>query len=406
MFDLFIEIGETLSHNKLRTALTGIAVVWGVFMLIVLLGMSRGVFNAVDSNFSEDRANSMTVYPGRTTKAYKGYSEGRDVELKDADVAALNPATVGNFKSAGATISIDTAKISANNQTISDGLVGGASNYAYEERLDVTAGRFINEMDLRERRRVLVLPKENAEILFGDADKAVGRSVDAMNLSWKVIGVYENEWRRQAVAPFTTVSALQGNSPEVQEISVRLQDIKSVDQANASEEQVRKTLAGRHDFDPEDKNAVYIWNAFEMYEEQTGIKKIMWMAVWIIGLLSLLSGIVGVSNIMFVSVRERTHEIGIRRAIGAKPRSVLIQIIAESVAITTIFGYIGIFLGILVTEGLDSVFGSTQFIKDCTVDMSIALGVTAVLIVTGALAGLFPAMKATKISPVEALRDE
>lgn len=406
MFDLFREIGQTLSHNRLRTALTGLAVVWGIFMLIVLLGMARGVFNATAARFNDANSSTLRVWGGSTTKAYKGYRDGRAVSLRTGDMDALSPDAVKNLSATEATVSIDTATVSNMRESVSGGLVGASVSFADLQRIDISAGRFINEMDLREKRRVMVMRDEQAKILFGDAEKALGQHVTSMGLGWTVIGIYKNEWRRDAIAPFTTVKSLQGNSQEVDEIQVRLGDIRTIEEAQATEDAVRTTLAARHDFDPDDRNAVYIWNMFESYLQQNSIKAIMWAVVWFIGMLTLLSGIVGVSNIMFVSVRERTHEIGIRRAIGAKPRSVLIQVVAESTAITTLFGYIGIFLGILVTEILDRVFAGSGAVKDCTVDLSIALSVTVVLIVVGALAGIFPAIKATKVSPVEALRDE
>ncbi len=406
MFDLFREIGQTLSHNRLRTALTGLAVVWGIFMLIVLLGMARGVFNATAARFNDANSSTLRVWGGSTTKAYKGYRDGRTVSLRTGDMDALSPDAVKNLSATEATVSIDTATVSNMRESVSGGLVGASVSFADLQRIDISAGRFINEMDLREKRRVMVMRDEQAKILFGDAEKALGQHVTSMGLGWTVIGIYRNEWRRDAIAPFTTVKSLQGNSQEVDEIQVRLGDIRTIEEAQATEDAVRATLAARHDFDPDDRNAVYIWNMFESYLQQNSIKAIMWAVVWFIGMLTLLSGIVGVSNIMFVSVRERTHEIGIRRAIGAKPRSVLIQVVAESTAITTLFGYIGIFLGILVTEILDRVFAGSGAVKDCTVDLSIALSVTVVLIVVGALAGIFPAIKATKVSPVEALRDE
>ena len=186
---------------------------------------------------------------------------------------------------------------------------------------------------------------------------------------------------------------------------VSMKDISSKEEAEATEAGVRNTLARRHTFDATDNSAVYTWNSFTSYIQQLKIQSILNAVVWIIGLFSLLSGIVGVSNIMFVSVRERTHEIGIRRAIGAKPRSVLVQIIAESVAITTLFGLTGVVFGTFVLELIKTVMHD-DMLNGVAVDLPIALSVTAVLIVVGAIAGIFPARRATKISPVEALRDE
>ena len=199
---------------------------------------------------------------------------------------------------------------------------------------------------------------------------------------------------------------ITGNDGKIGQLEVDVKDISTMEEGEDVERDVRRTLAQIHDFDPDDTSAVWIWNRFTQHLQMGSGLRILDLAIWIIGLFTMLSGIVGVSNIMFVSVRERTHEIGIRRAIGAKPRNILTQIISESVAITALFGYIGIFFGILVTEGLKVAFASFDAIKDPTVDIAIAIQVTGVLVAAGALAGLFPALKALKVKPVEALRTE
>ena len=274
------------------------------------------------------------------------------------------------------------------------------------DHVEMVHGRFINERDLSERRKVVVINEDNARLLFGAADSAVGRRVDCMGLSWAVAGVYSSARSRTSYVPFTTAMMLTGNSGRINTMNVRLADVHDISDAEEAEAAVRGVLSRRHEFASDDNGAVHIWNRFENYLQQKKSIDILQMVVWVIGLLTMLSGIVGVSNIMFVSVRERIHEIGVRRAIGAKPRSILIQVLAESVAITAIFGYVGVFLGILVTEVIDKLIGQSDFLYNPRVDINIAVEVTVVLIVVGALAGLFPAIKATKVKPVEALRDE
>jgi len=406
MFDLFREILQTLSHNKLRTALTGLAVAWGIFMLIVLLGVSRGLYNSMRKNSTLESNSVASVWGGWTTKAHKGYKEGRRIRLEEAD---MQPVAVHGGRlvvSAIGNVSIDSAKVSTKRDYVSDGILGVYPAAMTFGQVRMTHGRFINERDLAERRKVMVINEDNARLLFGAEDSAVGRRVDCMGLSWTVAGVYSNSWQRTSYVPFTTAMMLTGNSGRIQKMSVSLTDMHDMSDAVEAEQAVRGVLARRHEFADDDMGAVHIWNRFENYLQQKQAGSIMETVVWVIGLLTMLSGIVGVSNIMFVSVRERTHEIGIRRAIGAKPRSILMQILAESVAITAIFGYIGVFLGILVTEIIDKLFGNTDFLYNPRVDIGIAVEVTVVLIVVGALAGLFPAIKATKVKPVEALRDE
>ena len=208
------------------------------------------------------------------------------------------------------------------------------------------------------------------------------------------------------MVPYTAYKAVTGNTDEAYELDVTVEGLETEADGKAAEKSIRTTLAQRHEFHPDDPNAVWVWNSFTSYLTNKAANRYLELAVWVIGIFTLLTGIVGVSNIMFVSVRERTHEIGIRRAIGAKPRSVLAQILAESVAVTAIFGYIGIVAGTFVLQIIASVIGDVDGFRNPTVDISIAVKVTVALIVAGAVAGLFPALKAIKVKPVEALRDE
>ena len=268
-------------------------------------------------------------------------------------------------------------------------------------------GRFINEKDMAECAKSIVLPESKAEQLFPpDGSDAIGKRLSINGLSFKVVGIYESRWGRTIYVPYNTAKMLAGNKDELGSMSVMLQNVETIEDGDAAETAIRQTLAATHDFSPDDSGAVWTWNQFSQGLKGLQAMNILNVSIWILGLLTLLTGIVGISNIMFVSVKERTHEIGIRRAIGAKPRSILVQIMAESVAITTLFGYIGIVIGTVATYILNKLFGDTDFMSNPSVDISIAIEVTAVLILAGAFAGLFPALKSLKIKPVEALRDE
>lgn len=405
MFDLLREIKQALTNNKVRTALTGLAVAWGIFMLIVLLGMSRGVTNAFAEQFAADNSRVINIYNGTTSKAFKGYQEGRSIYLKSRDMPAVMSRDKQHVDAVIASKSIDTAVVSTP-LNYTSGLLGHFPSELKTARLEMLSGRFLNQSDLDNNRKVIVLSKENADKLFGKNVEAVGKRVDSMGFSWLVIGVYDHRWERSSYIPFTTAMLLSGNDDKVSDMRVAMKNVETLADGEAVENNVKSTLAGRHDFSPSDNSAVYIWNRFSNYLTQLSAMNILTVAVWIIGIFTLLSGIVGVSNIMFVSVRERTHEIGIRRAIGAKPRAILMQIVAESVVMTTVFGYVGVVLGMIVTGIIDVVTRNTEFLSNPTVNLSIALEVTVVLIIAGAIAGLFPAIKATKVKPVEALRDE
>lgn len=406
MIDLLLEIGQTLSHNKLRTALTGFAVMWGIFMLIILLGMGHGVFNAFSYNMGGDRTKSINVWGGMTTKPYKGYQEMRYVSLEYRDLSAIDHDGRGVIAKAVAIKDLDSAQVSTQKDYVTDRVSGVFPSAATLEKLKITRGRFINDNDLIQKRKVIVLNERSARMLFGDEDKAVGNYVNAMKLSWQVVGVYSHDWQDNAYVPFETAMALSGTNGRVSTINVLAPDMKTQEDADAAEKLVKNILAREHEFDPTDSGGVYIWNRFTGYLQGMTAMTILEMAIWIIGILTMLTGIVGVSNIMFVSVRERTHEIGIRRAIGARPRSILVQVLCESVAITALFGYIGVFSGMIILQLADANIGDKNVINNPTVDISLAMQVTVALIVAGALAGLFPALKAIKVKPVEALRDE
>ena len=395
MFDLISEILQTLRHNKLRTALTGFAVAWGIFMLIVLLGVGNGVTGSFREQAMTPGAQKISIWPGRTSKPYHGYREGRVISLKNADIKRI---TDDNRQTVREVTSI---------------LYGSTDTGVYpseiklRDEMTMERGRFINEKDMAGRAKVIVLSKDDAASLgLPDTDEALGKQIRMSGLSFKVVGIYTSRWGREIYIPFSTARMLAGNDDDLGSMRVMLHNVETAEQGDQVEADVRRSLAAAHDFDPDDTSAVWIWNQFSQGMKGLQAMNILNASIWILGLLTLLSGVVGISNIMFVSVRERTHEIGIRRAIGAKPRSILTQIMAESIAITTLFGYIGIVLGSAATGVVDALFGESDFMTHPHVDLSIAVQVTAVLILAGALAGLFPALKSLKVKPVEALRDE
>ncbi|MDE7409543.1 MAG: ABC transporter permease [Muribaculaceae bacterium] len=405
MFDLFREISQTIKNNRLRTILTGIAVAWGIFMLIVLLGAARGVVNNYENESSNSSVNSIRLWSGTTSMPYKGYKDGRWIRLRDKDMDAVS-GEVDAVSEVAISTSASGFNIVGPKDYVSGGFEAVYPDEARTQRITRIEGRFINQKDIEDHRRVMVVSRDNAALLFGDAEKALGQEVKAMDLSWKVVGVYTHRWRKDSFVPYTTYKAITGGDGYVDEMTVRVEGITTDIEAEETESQVRSVLARRHEFDPADTNAVWIWNQFANFLKQGQAMVYLNLAVWIIGILTLLTGIVGVSNIMFVSVRERVHEIGIRRAIGAKPKSIIIQILAESVAITALFGYIGLVAGMALLELLKPLLEDQAGFSNPTVDIAIAVQVTLALIVAGAIAGLFPAIKATKVKPVEALRDE
>ena len=408
MFDLASEIMATLRNNKLRTALTGFAVSWGIFLLIVLLSVSRGLVNGMESMFAQRDTETVSIRGGYAQKAFKGLKENRRIRLKDSDMDVLESQNANVIADVAAQISNDSAKVTSSKDYLTEGYRGVYPTEQRNSGLNIVNGRFINQNDINQRRRVAVINEESAKTLFGEK-ASVGQLVEICGLSFTVVGTYKQEWRRDVYIPYSTARSMSGGSDRVNNITVKLKNVRTLEESEDAETGFRSTLGRLHSFAEDDRGSLWIWNRFSDYMRSSSAMGAIGMAVWVIGLLTMLSGIVGVSNIMFVSVRERTHEIGVRRAIGAKPRSILKQIILESVAITTLFGYIGIVLGVLLSQGIAMLTesgGDRSPIKDPTVDIAIAIQVTLVLIIAGALAGLFPAMKSLKIKPVEALRDE
>lgn len=409
MFDLISEISQTMRNNKLRTGLTGFAVAWGIFMLIILLGLSNGIFNGFEEQSTKRDLNTIQIWSGSTTMPYKGYNKGRRIRLMADDVVKLEASGNKYIGSVMTTKYIDSAKVASETEYVANGVDGVFPQAKKNLWIDMADGRWINRADIDGKRKSMVISKKTAKILFKTDSAVVGRRVKALGLSWQIVGVYSREWNEDDnFIPFTTAMALSGTDNRVWSLNVLTQGVTDEAGGEEAEAAIRRELARIHNFSPDDPGAVNMWNRFTNYLQSRDGLGILNIAVWLIGIFTLLSGIVGVSNIMFVSVRERTHEIGIRRAIGAKRHQILTQIILESVSITTLFGYMGIIAGMAVMEvvkviiaGMDeSPFGNVS------VNLSLALEVTAVLIVAGALAGLFPALKATKVKPVEALRDE
>ena len=373
--------------------------------LIILLGISKGVLTSFQSSSLAQNPNKINVYPGNTSMPYKGLKEGRYIQLRDRNLDEIKNDNPHDVASATAEMN-QSGTISTPLDYITTSYSGVFPGTEKMLQLPMIYGRFINEKDLNDMRKVIVLNKKDAETLFKNIGSSIGKTVDVNGIAFTLVGIYEHEWRSGTFIPYTTARALSGFDDKVYSIQVDIKGVKNMEDAERVERNIKSTLAKYNQFNPDDESAVWMWNRFSSYLNSQEAAGVLNTAMWVIGLLTLITGIVGVSNIMFVSVRERTHEIGIRRAIGARPHNILLQVIIESVAMTTLFGYIGILLGTIGNEIMAQVFADGDFIKDPRVDLSLAIEVTVVLIVSGALAGIFPAMRALKIRPVEALRTE
>jgi len=411
MRDIITEIWSTARRNKLRTTLTGFAVAWGIFMIIVLLGAGNGLINANLKQSDRFLSSSMVVFGNWTSKPYQGLKEGRDIRLHQSDIDITEQEFTENVDEVGAQYNT-SATISKGQQYISTSISGVYPNHTKIDKVQLLHGRFINDIDVKESRKVLVVGNKQAKEL----KCGVGDFVNVGNIAFKVVGVYkENENGRANI--FSSYSAIKrifgANTDDAGRIEFTFHGLPTEKANEDFEKTYRHRLNAEHQVHPEDEEAIWIWNRFtQNLQMEKGIG-IIRTALWIVGLFTLLSGIVGVSNIMLITVKERTHEFGIRKAIGAKPWSILKLIIVESVIITTFFGYIGMVLGVAANEYMDATIGhetidtglfkATMFLNP-TVGLDVCIEATLVMIIAGTIAGLIPAYKASRIRPIEALR--
>ena len=416
MHDIISEIWSTARRNKLRTTLTGFAVAWGIFMIIVLLGAGNGLINANMDMMGNYLTNSMEAYGSTTSKAYKGLSEGRYIQLNKHDLEATESGFKNHIDEVGACYYVSSNVTNGENY-MNIQIIGVYPIHTKINKRDLICGRFVNDIDLKEMRKVIVLDDKQAkELEPKDYKSLVGKNVNVGNISFKVVGIYKNpgDGGGSAYSAYSTIKSIYGaNSSSLGNIEFTFHGLSTEEANEAFEKTYRRRLNANHQVHPEDERAIWIWNGYrENMQMEQGIA-IIHTFLWVIGLFTLLSGIVGVSNIMLITVKERTHEFGIRKAIGAKPWSILKLIIVESVVITTFFGYVGMLLGIFANEYMDATIGhevtdlgvvQLTLFKDPTVGLDVCFEATMVMIIAGTIAGLIPAYKASKIRPIEALR--
>lgn len=423
MHDLFTEVWESVRRNRLRTILTGFAVAWGIFMIIVLLGAGNGLMGAFNQGGRDFASNTMMMGGGWTTKPYDGLKEGRRVRLDMSDMERLDKEPFAQY------VDEVTTTHTQGGFTMTYGrryytnvsLCGTFPSYSDMNKIQLVAGRFINEKDINERRKVIVLSNLMAQNFLNGGNNfrdLLGKRVKVGNFSFQVIGIRkgdESSDDRDLYVPYSTIKTIFGLDNRIDEMTFTFHGLNTEEENEAFEKELKASVNTAHRAAPDDESATWIWNRFTQNLQMEKGSRILHTALWIIGLFTLLGGIVGVSNIMLITVKERTHEFGIRKAIGASPWNIMKLIVAESVTITAFFGYIGMALGMLACTLMDKTLGqsemevfdqSIRLLVNPTVGMDVALEATLVLIIAGTLAGLAPARKAARVRPIEALRDE
>lgn len=421
MRELFGEIFESMRHNRLRTALTGFSVAWGIFMLVVLLGAGNGLKNGLMSNFGNQMINSGSIFGGYTTISYNGFNRYRQVTMQNEDLDMILEDFGDYVKDISAVTWFSNTVAGNGKMTINSSLIGASPEYGAMTGEEMLHGRYINILDIRMKRKSAVVDENISRVLF-DNGNPVGKTIMLNNIPYKIVGVLKTEsfssWPNIHI-PLTTGQLIySGGDEKLNRATFVFQDNITEKDIPVFERNLRERMSLKYGFSPDDMSVFYIWNNMENYKSVMTVFRALSLFIWMIGIGTLMAGVVGVANIMLVTVRERTLEIGIRKALGASPRSVVAMILAESVVITAMFGYIGMCAGVGVMEAVGSylisaapdaasndIFSDISFFKDPTLDISIVLSATLVLVVAGVVAGYMPARRAAKVKTIDALRD-
>jgi putative ABC transport system permease protein len=407
-FDRWQEIFDTLRRNKVRTALTALSVSWGIFMLIILLGAGQGLENQVQTNFKDDAVNSIWVRPGRAALPYKGLRPGRKILFTNEDLAAV--ASVdgiehmsGRFYMYGAeyTVNYGTKNASFDVRSVHPG-------HQFLEKTIVTRGRFLNELDIEDRRKVAVVGKPVSKFFFGDGSP-LGKFLTVRGIQYKIVGEFIDEGGegelQKVYLPITTAQRAYNAHGEIHHILFTVGDA-NLETSQRIESEVRSLLARRLHFAEDDPRALRVRNNLEEFSKISQIFSLIRIFLWIVGIGTIAASVVGVSNIMLISVAERTVEIGVRKALGAPPTSIVAMILKESVLVTALAGYLGLIAGVGLLELFNRTLPENDYITNPQVDLNVALSALAILVVAGTLAGIVPAIRAARVSPVVALRSE
>lgn len=405
--DSWQEIFETISKNKLRTFLSGFTVALGIFIFVILFGFGNGLKNSFKEFFVDDATNIFRLFPGRTNIPHNGFKTGRQIEFDNDDLATIK-------KTFPFEIQYMTPRIQRNytvkfkNKSNNYGLRAVAPGHQNAEKTILMKGRFVNQLDVANKTKYAVIGRLVEDDLF-EGEDAMGKFIDIGKRSFKVVGVFQDDGgdneERFVYIPYTTNQLIEKNTDKLGQIIVAFKPIIGYDRAMIFEEELMAFMKKRHDIHPDDESAIFLRNVADDMEQNQQFGSLLQIVVTFVGLGTLIAGIIGISNIMVYVVKERTKELGIRKAIGATPRSVIAMILQESIFITTAAGYIGLFGGIFLLNSLGDVLDD-YFIKNPYINMGTAIFATIILIIFGAIAGYVPARRAARIKPIVALRDE
>lgn len=399
---------EVLRRNKLRTFLTALSVAWGIFMLVILLAAGHGLQRGVEHDFRDDAVNSIWVSAGKTSVPYRGQAPGRQVQFKNRDVAAIEAQVPGIDHITGRFYLWGEFSVSYGMKHAQFDIRGCHPGHQFIERTIMIAGRFINEFDVRERRKVAVIGPEVQAALFGSRDP-LGEYITIRGVKYKVIGLYRDEGNQNELKkiyiPITTAQLVYSAPEQVHHIMYTVGDADLAESEHMADE-TRELLARRHRFSPDDLRAIRVNNNLLQF---TKVQEIFhWIAVfvWVVGVGTIFAGVVGVSNIMLISVKERTVEFGVRKALGATPWSIVWMVMEEAFLVTSLAGYSGLVSGALLVEVVNRYLPENEYFRNPQVDFRAAVAAVGILVVAGVLAGVVPALRAARVQPVVAMRGD
>jgi putative ABC transport system permease protein len=401
------EIFSVLRQNRLRTLLTALSMAWGMFMLALLLGAGRGLENGVAWEFRDDAINSITVNAAKTSVPFQGRGPGRAIYFNNDDYAAIAREVPDIEHQTGRFFLWGEFFVSYGKQHAAFDIRGTHPGHRFLEKTEMKRGRYLNDTDVEKRRKVAVIGEKVRRSLFGEQDP-IGKYIQIRGLSYLVVGEFDDvggeaELRRIYV-PISTAQLIYNQPRTIHQLMFTLKT-DDVARSLRSAEITRTLLTRRHDVSPDDRRAIRVNNNLERFLKTTQVFSWIRVFVWIVGIGTLLAGIVGVGNIMLISVAERTKEIGIRKALGATPFSIVGMVVFEAVLITAVSGYAGLVGGVGAVELSARASEGTPFFRQPAVDLDVALGAAGLLIVAGGLAGLFPALRAARVDPIVALRE-
>jgi putative ABC transport system permease protein len=406
------EIFEAIAKNKLRTFLTGLSVASGIFILVILLGVGKGLQNGIEKQFERDAAGLIQVWSGTTTKAYKGMNPGREIQFRNSDYDISLQKFGEQFELNGATFNAWGVNIVYGKESGNYQYRGVNPDYLFISNATVIKGRYINANDLKHDEKVVVIGKKIQMDLFKENDP-LGKTIAVNNINFKVIGVFTDpggeRQEGRVFVPLSTAQQVFGISDKISNMYYTLKKKDNYEEAVAESQKFSKELTSilksKNSINPEDESAIGVYNSVEDAKKFYDLNLYIRLFFWWVGICTIIAGVVGVSNIMMIIVKERTKEIGIRKALGASPISIIVMILQESVFITIISGFMGLLTGLALLE-LIGPKAESEYFRNPQVDFNVAISTVIVLVVAGALAGFIPAYRAAKIKPIVALRDE